>query len=116
MNAKPIAKTLDELKADVKYMTGVLEKICKVLEVKNIEREKEDLMTLKEVANLIKMDESTIVNKCNKGEMPFLKKGKGYKFRKSELMDWMQKNDTEMLGSIDEYVSRYLQENPLKGY
>ena len=52
---------------------------------------------------------------CGKGELPFLKIGKLYKFRKRDVLKWLEKDKENKLVDVDAYVSKYLQNNILKG-
>jgi hypothetical protein len=51
---------------------------------------------------------------CNKGELPFVKVGKMYKFKKVDVLKRPEK-DRNKLCDVDAYVSKYLQEHSLKG-
>jgi hypothetical protein len=41
--------------------------------------------------------------------------GKLYKFKKSEILEWVKKQEASSPFSVDDYVERYLQKNQLKG-
>ena len=52
---------------------------------------------------------------CNKGEIPFLRVGKLYKFKKADVLKWMEKDKGQKIVDVDEYVNKYLQTHVLKG-
>ena len=57
--------------------------------VVNAYYEKFELLTIKEVCNLLKMKESNIRNAIFKREIPHLKIGALIRFRKNELLKWL---------------------------
>ena len=72
------------------------------------------LMNVKDVAKFLKV-ETAMGYACNKGEIPFLKVGKLYKFKKADVLKWLDKDKDNKLIDVDEYVNKYLQKNILKG-
>jgi excisionase family DNA binding protein len=75
----------------------------------------EQIMSAKEVAEFLRLDLNIIYNKCTKGEIPYFRVGKLYKFKKSEILAWIKKQHIASVFSVDDYVDRYLQKNQLKG-
>ena len=63
----------------------------------------------------LKLDLNVIYTKCGDGQIPYFKMGKLYKFKKSEILEWVKKQDASSPFSVDDYVERYLQKNQLKG-
>ncbi|WP_315817969.1 hypothetical protein [Paraflavitalea speifideaquila] len=55
-----------------------------------------------------------IYTKCCDEKMPYFKMGKLYQFKKSEILEWVTKQDAGSPFSVDDYVERYLQKNQLK--
>ena len=50
----------------------------------------EELLTVKELSKYLKVDQMTIYQWANKGVIPSLKAGKQWRFRKSEVDEWMK--------------------------
>jgi excisionase family DNA binding protein len=76
---------------------------------------KEMLMNVKDVARFLKVETAVVYAACSKGEIPFLKKGKLYKFKKTDVLKWLEKEKQNKVVDVDAYVSKYLQSNILKG-
>ena len=53
---------------------------------------KEEIMTLKEVAQYLKMKERTIYKWAQNGKIPAIKLGSTWRFRKEEVNAWLEKN------------------------
>jgi excisionase family DNA binding protein len=73
------------------------------------------LMNVKNVAKFLKVEVAVVYAACNKGEIPFLKVGKLYKFKKADVLKWLEKDKNNKLIDVEEYVNKYLQKNTLKG-
>ena len=74
-----------------------------------------ELMNVKDVAKFLKVETAVVYAACNKGEIPFLKVGKLYKFKKADVLKWLEKDKNKEIFDADEYVNKYLQKNILKG-
>ena len=72
-------------------------------------------MNVKDVARFLKVETTVVYAACNKGEIPFLKVGKLYKFKKADVLKWLYKDKGNKLIDGDEYVNKYLQKHILKG-
>ncbi|MEP6677183.1 MAG: helix-turn-helix domain-containing protein [Ferruginibacter sp.] len=75
----------------------------------------EMFMNVKDVARFLKVETAVVYAACSKGELPFLKIGKLYKFKKTDVLKWLEKAKESKVVDVDAYVSRYLQNNILKG-
>ncbi|HVI46128.1 MULTISPECIES: helix-turn-helix domain-containing protein [unclassified Chitinophaga] len=73
-----------------------------------------EIMSVKELADFLRLDANTIYNKCAKGEMPHFRMGKLLKFKKSEILDWVKGLENGSDCSVDEYVNRYMQQRVFK--
>lgn len=81
-----------------------------------IRTEKEEcLMNVKDVAKFLKVEAPVVYAACNKGEISFLKVGKLYKFKKADVLKWLDKSKDNKLIDVDEYVNKYMQKHTLKG-
>ncbi len=75
----------------------------------------EALLNVKDVARFLKVETALVYAACSKGEIPFLKIGKLYKFKKDDVLKWLEKEKPNKIVDIDAYVNKYLQKNILKG-
>jgi excisionase family DNA binding protein len=77
--------------------------------------DQETLISVKDVAKIVKCDSTVVYAACKRNELPYIRLGKLYKFRKTEVLQWMtaQKHKPDIL--VDDYVNRYLQKHLLKG-
>ena len=73
------------------------------------------LMNVKDVAKFLEVERAVVYAACNKGEIPFLKVGKLYKFKKADVLMWLEQDKNKQIYDADEYVNKYLQKNILKG-
>ncbi|MEO5782803.1 MAG: helix-turn-helix domain-containing protein [Ginsengibacter sp.] len=75
----------------------------------------ESLLNVKDVSAFLKVDNNLIYTACNKGEIPFIKIGKSYKFKKEDILKWMEKGKDKNVIDVDSYVNNYLQRHILRG-
>ena len=81
----------------------------------SIQGDADPFMNVKDVAKLLKVETAVVYSACNKGEIPFLKVGKLYKFKKADVLKWMESDKDRKVVNVDDYVNKYLQKNVLKG-
>jgi excisionase family DNA binding protein len=113
MNHRTIEDWLGEIETEVHQVRLML---AELLSRKPIyqEAERGQLMNVKEVAKFLNVDIATVYSACSKGEINFLKIGKLYKFKKENVIKWMDKNKQSGIEDVDEYVNQYLHKNILK--
>ena len=70
-------------------------------------------MNVKDVARFLKVEAAVVYSACNKGEIPFLKVGKLYKFKKADVLKWLKNDKNKVVFDADEYVNKYLPEYSL---
>ncbi len=75
----------------------------------------ERIMNVNEAVEFIGIEKHILYAKCANGEIPCFRVGKLYKFKRSELIQWMDAQGLNKKLDTDEYVNRYLQMNILKG-
>ncbi len=51
---------------------------------------KEDILTLKEIAEYLKMSERTIYGYAQQGKLPGIKVGSAWRFRRSDIDQWLE--------------------------
>jgi excisionase family DNA binding protein len=76
------------------------------------------LMNVKEVAKFAGIETPMIYAACSKGQIQFIKIGKLYKFKKEEVLKWID-GEKDPQGKeqidVDGYVENYLQQHRLHG-
>jgi excisionase family DNA binding protein len=72
------------------------------------------LLSVKDAAKFLAVHPSLIYAQCTQGKLPHIKVGRYYKFKREDLLNWMNQ-PKELKVNIDEYVDRYLQKHILKG-
>ena len=50
-----------------------------------------DIMTMKEVADYLKLNEKTAYRLTSEGKLPAFKVGGSWRFKKSEIEEWIEK-------------------------
>ncbi len=113
-----VNRTIEDRLEDIENEVHQIKMMCvqflssKTNDVKNDE---EMLLNAKDVARFLKVETAFVYAACNKGEIPFLKIGKLYKFKKTDVLKWLEKEKQNKAINVDAYVSKYLQNNILKG-
>lgn len=115
MSISPLEQRLERMEADIQHIKTMLGELLDSTRMAFQNHSNESIMSAKEVADFLKLDINVIYAKCTKGEIPFFKMGKLYKFKKSEIVEWVRKQESSSPFSVDDYVERYLQRNVLKG-
>lgn len=73
------------------------------------------LLNVKQVAQLLAIEPGAVYAKCLKADLPYIKIGKLYKFKRSAVQDWMDRTDGVAEVNVEEYVNQYLQNKELRG-
>ncbi len=111
--------TLEQRMAKLEQEVSVIQRLVTELPGKLSQfksgQEKPEIMNAKELAAFMKIDINVIYTKCAKREIPYFKLGKQYRFKKTEILDWIKEQEVESEFSVDAYVNRYLQKNELRG-
>jgi len=111
---RTIEERLEHIEMAVQEVKSLVLKLA-VPRVVPAERETEEFMNVKELAKFAKVEASVIYSACSKRELKFIKLGKLYKFRKQDVLEWMNTGHSENNIDVDEYVDKYLQKHLLKG-
>jgi excisionase family DNA binding protein len=115
MKDNPFEHRFENMERDIKYIRSLVEQMHETLKMTLQSHADERIMSAKEVADFLNIDINLIYSKCSKGELPFFKAGKLIKFKKTEIITWMRKQNRTDPGSIDSFVHSYLQKTKLKG-
>lgn len=73
------------------------------------------IMNVNEAVEFLGIEKHILYAKCANGEIPSFRVGKLYKFKRSELIQWMDAQGLNKQLDTDDYVNRYLQMKVLKG-
>ena len=71
----------------------------------------DDPLNIKEAANYLNLNKSTLYNKVNKREIPFMKRGKRIYFLKSELKKYIKRGKVLSIDEIEGYSNNFLSNN-----
>jgi excisionase family DNA binding protein len=75
----------------------------------------DEFMSVKDLIRFAKIDASTVYSACAKQELKFSKLGKLYRFKKADVLEWLNASHSLDDINVDEYVEKYLQKHVLKG-
>jgi len=99
----------------VTQLFNKLDNIEKLLNSQSANQSEGDqLLTIQEAGELIKLSVPTIYGYVSRSEIPFSKKGKRLYFSKKELFDWVQQGRKQTLAEIDKETNTYLKKGRSK--
>jgi excisionase family DNA binding protein len=110
---RTIEERLQQIEKDVSQIKLML--INFLSNFTKTESKEESLLNVKDVSSFLKVDSSIIYAACSKGELPFIKIGKSYKFKKEDILKWIENGRNKVVISVDDYVNSYLQKHTLRG-
>ena len=110
---KTIEERLEQIEKDVNQIKMMI--INFLSNNTNVKSKEESLLNVKDVCSFLKVDNNVIYTACNKGEIPFIKIGKSYKFKKEDILKWMELGRDKRVMNVDDYVTTYLQKHRLRG-
>lgn len=73
--------------------------------------ENDEYLNVKEVAELTNYAVATIYDLKHKGKLPFYKIGAKLQFKKSEIIEWLEKGKGTTTNDLEDKVAKYIQEN-----
>jgi excisionase family DNA binding protein len=117
---RTIEDRLEEIETEVHDIKTMLLKLFTLNTKETKNKSEETLMNVKDVANFAGVEPPMIYAACNKGQIQFIKIGKLYKFKKEEVLKWIEgekhisQNEKAEI-DVDAYVENYLQQNRLHG-
>ena len=113
-----INRTIEDRLEDIENEVHQIKMMCIQFlsgQTKGSNENEEMFMNVKDVARFLKVETAVVYAACSKGELPFLKIGKLYKFKKIDVLKWLEKDKESKVVDVDAYVSKYLQNHILKG-
>lgn len=75
----------------------------------------EEIVDTSNAVRLTGLPRHILYTKTSTGEIPGFRIGKGFKYKRSDLLQWMETQKHKGDLDIDEYVSKYIQTHILKG-
>lgn len=117
MNQKNSSTTdarLERIESDLATIKHLLRQLLSS-SGKGYTESEEAILSVKQIAAYLGVEPTAVYAKCAKGQLPFYKVGKLYRFKKSEVIKWMEEGGEMKKVDIDDYVNSYLQRNVLKG-
>lgn len=109
---KTIEERLEQIEKDISQIKMMISLLSNN---DSTQPKQEPFLNVKDVSSFLKIDSNIIYTACNKGEIPFVKIGKSYKFKKEDILNWIEVGKDKKMTNIDEYVNTYLQKNRLRG-
>lgn len=100
------------MEENISVIRGMLEELVK--QPRSQVSEENEIMSVKQLAPFLGIDATIIYAKCGRGEIPYFKLGKQYRFRKAEIIKWLKEQKEDPSVDVDDYVAKYLQRNTLK--
>jgi excisionase family DNA binding protein len=98
-------------------VTTLIEKVSKIEELvteKSTQTEQtEKLLTIKEAAKLLDLTVSTVYQKVQKRELPYMKRGKRLYFSNTELYEYLKGGRKKTNAEIDAEAETYLKRKGL---
>ena len=103
--------TFEQLPGAVTRLSKKLEQIEKILlQEDSIKEATDQLLTVEEAAEFLRLSTPTIYSKVSRGELPFMKRSKRLYFSKQELTDYIKKGrnktNAEVLAEADTYLKK----------
>lgn len=114
MRELSIEQRLSSIENNVFAIKRMLEDLLNKQESSPVRCDDNEIMNVKQVASFLGLDANIIYAKCTKGDIPYFKLGRGYRFKKVDILKWLAEQKEAPEFSVDEYVDRYMQTHILK--
>jgi excisionase family DNA binding protein len=111
---RTIEDRLEEIEHGVHEIKSLLLKLT-IPKTLAAEKLGDDFMNVKELASFAKVEPTVVYTACARNELKFIRLGKRYKFKKADVLEWINRHETSNDVNVDEYVNKYLQKHVLKG-
>lgn len=110
-----IEQRLNQLDENVAAIKRMLEELLNKQAIQSLDKENNEIMSVKQVAQFLGLDPNIIYTKCSKGDIPYFKIGKQYRFKRQDIIKWIGEQKELPTFSVDDYVNKYMQTHQLKG-
>lgn len=110
----PAEDRLGKMEMDLQLIKSMLKEVL-TNQANGTANSEERIMNVNEAVEFLGIEKHILYAKCASGDIPSFRVGKLYKFKRSELIQWMDGQGLNKKLDTDEYVNRYLQMNILKG-
>ncbi len=100
--------THNNLPEAVKELFTKLDNIERLLGSQKNQPETDQLLSIQQAGELIKLTPPTIYGLVSKNEIPFSKKGKRLYFSKVDLIDWIKEGRKKTIAEISNEASTYV--------
>lgn len=100
--------TLEKLPQAVSELFTKLDNIERLIESQNNQPEADQLLTIQQAGELIKLTPPTIYGLVSKNEIPFSKKGKRLYFSKVDLINWIKEGRNKTIAEISNEANTYV--------
>jgi excisionase family DNA binding protein len=109
-----IEQRLNSIEDNVATIKRMLAELLSRTESQSSISDNNEIMSVKQVAQFLGLDVNIIYLKCSKGDIPYFKLGRQYRFKKPEIQKWIKEQKERVDISVDDYVDRYMQSHVLK--
>lgn len=100
--------TFEQLPYAVNELSRKIEKIESLILEKNSQQSKDKLLTVQEVAKLLKLAPPTIYAKVSDNTLPFMKQGKRLYFLESDIIEYLKQSRNKTNAEIEEEATSYI--------
>lgn len=100
--------SFDSLPEVVQELNAKIDNIMLLLQSAKPDVKQSDLLTIQDAATFLNLSKSTLYNKVNKNEIPYMKKGKRLYFSRTELMDYIKSGKISSIQEINEQANNFL--------
>ena len=103
--------TFDLLPKAVTQLTNEVSELKRLIienQEQTLAEQPEQLLTIKEAAQFLKLTVPTIYSKVSKGELPVMKRGKRLYFSNTELMEYIKEGRKKSNAEIEQEAEAYL--------
>lgn len=111
-----LEQRLLQMEVEVRSLRLQVERLTALVATVKLNSVNEGLLSVKEVCQEFDIGASLIYDGCAKGEIPFEKRRKHYKFKRADIVEWIAKMQVPAVPkvNVEDYVTNYLQKNPLR--
>jgi len=109
-----IEERLFKIEENITIIRRMLEELLNRRIIETKQDDDKAIMTVKQVAQFLDLDVNIIYEKCARGDIPYFRLGKRYRFKKVDIIGWLNGHTKGPDISIDEYVNRYMQKHMMR--